>query len=370
MSSHWSAAAVASIVEAGHPTSPLITSADLKPIIPGLDLWDMWPVQTRDSDVAKIAGGALFMVLSAPASPDPDDRHAVARIRLLHRAGDEWRDLGPALPDGHAPGSREWAGSAVLSDDGARVMLYFTAAGTRDEPTLTYGQRLFETESQLVVRDGVPALIDWTLPIESVEADGEFYQRDMTGGGAIGTIKAFRDPTWLRDPADGAEYLLFSASLARSSSPWNGAVGLARRDGDRWRALPPIIDADGVNNELERPHIVICNGRYHCFWSTQRKVFADGGLVGPTGLYGMVADRLTGPWRPINGSGLVFANPTSAPFQAYSWLVLSDLSVLSFVDMVGLDRPPHNMAEARARFGGVPAPILRLRLDKDRAWLA
>jgi levansucrase len=50
--------------------------------------------------------------------------------------------------------------------------------------------------------------------------------------------------------------------------------------------------------------------------------------------------------------------------------VLSDLSVLSFADMVGLDRPPRDVAEARARFGGVPAPILRLRLDKDRAWLA
>ena len=136
-----------------------------------------------------------------------------------------------------------------------------------------------------------PALSDWTAPVESVVADGSTYTRDMTGGGAIGTIKAFRDPAWFRDPADGAAYLVFAASLAQSLSPWNGAVGIARRDHDTWVLLPPIISADGVNNELERPHLVHQNGRYYCFWSTQRKVFASPGPAGPNGLYGMVADR-------------------------------------------------------------------------------
>ena len=99
----------------------------------------------------------------------------------------------------------------------------------------------------------MPELTGWTAPLESVVADGVIYAKDMAGGGAIGTIKAFRDPAWFRDPADGAEYLVFAASLAQSSSHWNGAVGIARREGDRWALRAPIISADGVNNELERP---------------------------------------------------------------------------------------------------------------------
>lgn len=356
------------IADRPHSAAPVIRAEDIAPVIPGVDLWDLWPVQDRDGRVAEIAGGVLFMLLSAPALPDPNDRHAVARIKLMHRVGDAWRDLGPLLPDGHAPGSREWAGSAILSGD--RLTVYFTAAGTRGEAEVTFRQRLFETQARIVVIDGVPAPVDWTEPVESIVADGTTYLCDMAGGGAIGTIKAFRDPAWFRDPADGTEYLLFTASLATSSSDWNGAIGIARREDDRWTLLPPIITADGVNNELERPHIVMHEGRYHCFWSTQRTVFADRGPAGPNGLYGMVADAILGPWRPINGSGLVVANPDAAPFQAYSWLVLADLSVLSFVDLVAVDRPPEDAATARAHFGGTPAPVLQLRLDGDRAWLA
>ncbi|HTM96970.1 MAG TPA: glycoside hydrolase family 68 protein, partial [Croceibacterium sp.] len=66
----------------------------------------------------------------------------------------------------------------------------------------------------------------------------------------------------------------------------------------------------------------------------------------------------------LNGTGLVFANPPEAPAQAYSWLVLPDLSVTSFVDNWG--REP---AEPR-RFGASFAPALHLRLDGANAVLA
>jgi levansucrase len=368
--SPWRASAVATIDAAICPRIPLIGANDVRPLLPGVDLWDLWPVQARDGQTARIAGGELFLLLSAPALPDPEDRHAVARIRLMHRVADDWRDLGPLLPEGFAPGSREWAGSTVISDDGCIVTLYFTAAGARGEREVSFQQRLFETQGRLLVTAGVPTLTDWTAPVESVAPDGVIYVREMTGGGAVGTIKAFRDPAWFRDPADGAEYLLFTGSLAQSTSDWNGAVGIARRVDDRWTLLPPIITADGLNNELERPHIVMHGHRYHCFWSTQHKVFAAGGPAGPNGLYGMVADTIMGPWRPLNDSGLVLANPLEAPFQAYSWLVLADLSVLSFADMVGLKEPPANAAQARAHFGGAPAPVVQLRIEGDRAWLA
>jgi len=370
-SSQWTAAAVAAIGDTQLPAAPLITAEASKRLLPGIDLWDHWPVQELDGSVAQIAGGALMMMLSAPEQPDPDARHAIARIRLMHRTPSGWTDLGLLLPDEHCPGSREWAGSAVISPDHRRLTLYFTAAGVAGEARTSFTQRLFETAATLSVEQGQVVLGAWSTPRESVEPDDEYYMREMEGGGGIGTIKAFRDPAFFRDPADAREYLLFTASLAGSTSPWNGVVGIARRTAEGgWALLPPLLAADGLNNELERPHVIVRDDLYYLFWSTQRRVFAAGGPSGPNGLYGMVADRLAGPWRPINGTGLVLANPPEAPYQAYSWLVLADLRVLSFVDLVGLDRMPRDASEARAHFGGVPAPVLSLRLCGDRAMLA
>lgn len=60
----------------------------------------------------------------------------------------------------------------------------------------------------------------------------------------------------------------------------------------------------------------------------------------------------------------MFANPADAPAQAYSWLVLPDLGVITFVDDWGpieQDRP--------RRFGASFAPQLHLVLDGDTARL-
>jgi levansucrase len=45
-----------------------------------------------------------------------------------------------------------------------------------------------------------------------------------------------------------------------------------------------------------------------------------------------VADDVLGPWRPLNGTGLVAANPEEAPFQTYSWWVDASLDVWGFID--------------------------------------
>jgi levansucrase len=368
MTTPWLPAHVEAIDAAALPAAPLIDPARVERLLPGIDLWDYWPVQTPEGAAARIADGELCLFLSAPVVGDPEARHGLARLRFLHRGPAGWRDLGPLFPDGFTPGSREWAGSAVLEDD--RVSVYFTAAGEAGEAVPGFHQRLYVTQARLSAPGGVPALDGWTRPAELVRPDGATYVRDLVGGGGIGTIKAFRDPAFFRDPADGADYLLFAGSLAASASPWNGAIGVARRRTDGWALEAPLVAADGLNNELERPHAVAHAGRYYLFWSTQRHVFADGGPAGPTGLYGMVADRFAGPYAPLNGTGLVVANPPSAPAQAFSWLVLPDGRTLSFADSIGLPGRPRDAEEARRHFGGTPAPELRLRLDGASATLA
>jgi levansucrase len=360
----WSAADVARIADAETPTIPVITVKDVRTLIPGLDLWDSWPIQTRDGRTANIGGATLWMMLSSRALPDPALRHGEARIRLIAQTGGNWVDCGNLLADGFGPGTREWAGSAILGDDDRTVTLYFTATGRPDEP-FSFEQRLFETSGTL--RGDNRAIEGWSEPTEIVASDGHHYVDTYAHQGVPGLIKGFRDPGYFHDPADNCDCLVFTGSDGRDDHIYNGVVGLIARGADGWVLATPIYSATALCNELERPHIIHRDGLYYLFWSTQRHVFAPDGPTGPNGLYGAVADSLRGPYRPLNGTGLVAACPASEPTQSYSWLVLDTLEVVSFVDYWGMggralaDHPDL----VRSNFGGTVAPLFRIALDGD-----
>ncbi len=372
--SEWTANQVARIMAQTLPSIPVITAKDIAPILAGFDLWDLWPVQTIDGQTAYFDGYVVWMILSAPALPNPDDRHNIARIRMMTEKAGVWKDCGNLFPDGHCPGSREWAGSALYNPDNKQITSFHTAAGRRGTAP-TFEQRIFQTSAKLTVMDGIATAENWTTPQECFQSDGLNYVRVDQIEGRPGFIKGFRDPAHFRDPADDADYLLFTGSLGQSTNEWNGVIGIARSqtgNHDNWQLLPPLVSADGLCNEQERPHIIFCNGSYYLFWSSQNKVFAPGGPSGPTGLYGMVADKILGPYRPLNETGLVAANPADEPYQTYSWWVTDDLEVAGFVDLWGLkgriieDHPELR----RSQFGGTPAPRFRLELDGDIAQIA
>lgn len=352
---------------------PRIGADDAAPIIAGMDLWDCWPLAHPDGRTATVNGRHYWFFLSAPQFADPVERHAHARIRLLSRRADggaaDWRDHGHALPDGLTPGTREWAGSAVLEDDGAAVTLYYTVAGRRGEAVPSCEQRLCATRGALTP-DGIAG---WTEPTELFTPDETRYVRPFGPlDGLPGTIKAFRDPFFFRDPATGLDHIVFTASAAWSADPHNGMVGLATRHADGWRLADPLVEAIGVNNELERAQVHVRAGQYYLFWSTQTHTFGPAAPAGPNGLYGMVADRLAGPWRPLNGSGLVAANPADEQAQSYSWVVTGEDEVWSFVELWGLaGRSPADHPQLRrSQFGGTPAPIFHLRFDGDTVTIA
>jgi len=381
----WSAQHIAALRHTAATTISAIAPTDLAPVLPGTDLWDLWPLQLADGTTALFGGWSVWFVLSAPTLPDPELRHAIARIRLMTRrttasGTHQWRDCGHALPDGLCPGSREWAGSALFCPATHTVTLFHTAAGHRGEAQPSYAQRLFQTRGTLAMAaDGGARITGWSVPAESVVADDAHYIRVtstlMDAAEAVpGCIKGFRDPAHFQDPADGATYLLFTGSLRASASAWNGCIGIARAQDaglNAWHLLPPLITADGLNNEQERPHVIWHQGLYYLFWSTQRKVFAANGPSGPNGLYAMVAPALAGPWQPVNGSGLIAGNPAEAPYQAYSWWVSADLTVAGFVDLAGVAEGEQidDAAWRRAHFGGTPAPQFRIGLEGARGWV-
>lgn len=366
-SARWSADQISGIDRQTGWELPILRAGDVVPIRPDEVVWDMWQLADRRGGTVRCGKRSLWFFLAAPRAPDPDARHDVARITLCSHGADGWRDHGAALPPGLSPGSREWSGSTVLDEDGETVAMYFTAAGGAGRPA--FEQRLFATTGRLLMRDGEPRLDRWSPPIETVVADERVYARANQAAAVDDRIKGFRDPGYFHDPADGRDYLLFTGSAANSRDVHDGVIGLALHAGDRWRLRPPILSAIGVNSELERPHIVCHAGRYHLFWSTQAKRFSRAASTGVTGLYGMVADSLAGPWRPANGTGLVAGNPHAEPSQAYCWWVTGELDVASFVDHWGLGgtaaRPPSG-----DHFGGAPAPFFKLRIEGDAIRIA
>ncbi|MEJ7927312.1 glycoside hydrolase family 68 protein [Sphingobium sp. AN641] len=358
MTSSWTASLLRSRGDT-HTVIPAIPAGSLRQLVAGLHLWDFWPVYDAGGEVATVDRRQLWMALSAPDHLSRDQRHDRARIRLLSVTGTMWRDEGNLLPDGFSAGSREWSGCAFLNARTGSLTLYYTAAGERGETATTYRQRIFEAHGKL--RPGTPIVTtDWTDHRECLEADGTWYRPATETKAAPGFMTAFRDPYIVADPAGGEEYMLFAGSSPREDERYNGVVGVARRAGSRWIPQPPLISAVGVNMELERPHAIIFEGRYYLFWSTQSHTFHPR-IDAPTGLYGMVASAMMGPYVPINGNGLVMRNPSEAPSQTYAWQVLNDLSVVSFADLLP------GMPSAPPIFVGTIAPMMRLVLNGERA---
>ncbi len=371
--SHWTQLHLAHLDQREPPVAAFISAEDARPLLASLALWDIWPVQLDDGNVAEISGGSLWVMLSAPRRDDPNLRHDEARMRLFFRSSNEWHDCGNLLPDGFAPGNREWSGSTRVELETGEVTLWFTAAGHRDPNAPHYEQRLFHATGKLDVTGMHPSITDWHNLTQTVVNDGTYYADLAKNQGMPGHIKGFRDPYWFRDPANGKGYILFTGSkpVTDSRSSFDGVIGIAASldagDGteNSFSLLPALIDADGLVNELERPHIFVRDGLYYLFWSSQASVFAPDGPKGPTGLYGMVAPSLFGPYEPLNKSGLVLANPASEPFQAYAWQVVPSLDIVSFVDYWGLHGADiHSDPSIKAKqFGGTIAPMVRIGIS-------
>lgn len=363
-------------------------------------LWDTWLLRERDDAVASVGGYRVVFALTAPADMLPGKRHDVATIRYFYSAdGRTWHDGGPVFdpadadgpedPDdpgdsGWPLGSRQWAG-CTLHEDGD-LYVYYTAAGHRDEPELTYSQRIAVAEGGRIeaTDDGLAVEGPWEHSV-LLEPDGRYYETEAQSRGMIYT---FRDPWFFEDPATGRTYLLFEANTpvpegsdACGGDPvrqeFNGAVGIAESptgDPTDFELRPPLLDAVCVNQELERPHVVVRDGTYYLFLSSHQHTFAPG-LEGFDALYGFAADSLRGDYEPLNGSGLVLTNPANAPFQAYSWLAYphrEEVLVTSFFNYYDYARrslddvaqlPPE---EQIRRFGGTLAPTVRLELDGRR----
>ncbi|WP_458204453.1 glycoside hydrolase family 68 protein [Haladaptatus sp. NG-SE-30] len=372
--------------------TPAVTAQIIYPpdevIDPALHLWDTWVLRERDGSFAEIDGWRVIFALTAPAEMLPGKRHDAATIRYFYsRDGREWMTGGPVFDPEHSLGSRQWAGSAMYDREADELYLYYTAAGRDASTELTYEQRIaVATGGNLTTDDDDVTLSGpWNHEV-LLAADGDWYETQQQAEQESDLIYTFRDPWFFEDPQTDETCLLFEANTPVPDDQcggdderrvFNGCIGVAvSESGDptEWELQRPLLDGACVNQELERPHIVVHDGRYYVFTPSHEHTFAPG-LRGFDGLYGFVADSLRGEYEPLNDSGLVVANPHNAPFQAYSWLAYGhrdDLLVTSFFnyyDLGGLhlDEVGHLEPDSqREKFGGTLAPTLSLELRDDR----
>lgn len=362
--------------------------------------WDWWPVRTRSGEVAEIDGYQIAIALTAPADILPGKRHDIAthRYGLSSDGGQTWELGGEVFGSEDPLGSRQWAGSAMYDEDQNKLYAFYTIAGETGDPVeeaaasqepdeesepgpsggpirpgISYRQQMGLATADVVTGDDGVGFENWTdHEVLFSGNDTDLYAATEGTAGGAGSIDAFRDPWLYQDPDTGEEYVLFTATMPRAECDGDGVVGIARATSDDLRSfeiLPPLLDGHCVNNELERPHIIDRNGETYLLFTTHAHTFRDG-TSGPEGYYGFVAPDLFGPYEPLNGTGLVLANPDNQPYQAYSWMGLPNGLVTSFfqyfdlpdgveLSYVGSQQPEFQLEH----FGGTFAPTLALEFD-------
>jgi len=399
--------------------------ADFPATNPDVWVWDTWTLIDKKANQFSYNGWEVIFCLTADknAGYGFDDRHTHARIGYFYRragipasqrpVNGGWIYGGHLIPEGAQEQvfagttytiTAEWSGSMRLLDPTSnQVSLFYTdMAFNRDAS----GQDI--TPSQAVITQSLGQIhadfthvwfTGFTKHTPLLRPDGVLYQN-----GAQNPYYNFRDPFTFEDPQHpGVNYMVFEGNTAgqrgvanctaedlgyRANDPHaetvqqvldsgayyqKAAIGLAvAQDSSlsKWKFLPPLISANCVNDQTERPQMYIKDGKYYIFTISHRTTYAAG-VDGPDGVYGFVGNGIRSDFQPMNyGSGLMLGNPTDLneaagtdydanqnqnprAFQSYSHYVMPDGLVESFIDTV------------EGRRGGALSPTVKVRIRGD-----
>lgn len=356
-------------------------------------VWDTWPLTDARGNQYSYNGWTVIFSLTADpyAGYTFDDRHWHARIGYWYRRASApqdapWTYGGHLFPDGASPGQAEWSGSTRIFS-GNSVTAFYTATTTEPKPNTA---KIVSTPGQIHSNATGIWFTGFRRHTVLLEPDGEWYQT-----GPQNPFFSFRDPFTFRDPQHpGRTFMVFEGNTGGVRGEYrctaadlgdsgedpdevtaSGAnyqlanIGLAvatNRALTRWSFLPPILSANCVNDQTERPQFVIrkIDGewKYYLYTISHDFTFAAG-VRGPDGVYGFVGDGIRSDFEPLNGGGLVLGNPTDLnllstdllqnprQFQAYSHYVMPGGLVESFIDNV------------EGRRGGTLAPTVKVDVD-------
>jgi levansucrase len=246
--------------------------------------------------------------------------------------------------------TEEWSGSATLTSDG-KVRLFYTDRDSWAPASGHYGKQTLTTAQVNVSQPDAGTLkIDGVQDYKSIfDGDTKLYQTALQGFQASDPSTNTWDNHTLRDPHyvedNGHKYLVFEANTGTEdgyqgeeslynrayyggNKPFfqaeldkllqspkkqtaelaNGALGMIELNDDYTlkKVMKPLIASNTVTDEIERANIFKMNGKWYLFTDSRgSKMTIDG--IGPKDVYmlGFVSDSINGPYKPLNGSGLV-----------------------------------------------------------------
>lgn len=320
-----------------------------------LDVWDTWPLQNADGTVANYNGYEVVFGLAG----DPKVSSDTFIYLFYKKAGDQsldaWKNAGRVFKDNDkmVPNdtilnnqSEEWSGSATMTKDG-KVRLFYTNRQPWDVDKGFFGKQTLTT-AQINVSE--PS--NGTLQVNGVEdlksifdGDGKMYQTvdQAFRAGDYSDNHTLRDPHYVED--NGHKYLVFEANTGSETGYQgqsmfsnkayyggdddffkseyqkvmnnpsrnymtiaNGALGIIELNNDYSlkKVMKPLIASNTVTDEIERANIFEKDGKWYLFTDTRgAKMFVDGVDAEDIYMLGYVADSIDGPYKPLNGSGLV-----------------------------------------------------------------
>ncbi|MEW1807215.1 glycoside hydrolase family 68 protein [Pseudarthrobacter sp. NPDC080039] len=407
--SKWTRADAKQIMAQSDPTvapgqnsmSPDVTMPEIPEDFPAMNddvwVWDTWSLTDENANQISYKGWDVIFSLVADrhAGYGFDQRHWNARIGYFFRktnadpAKDKWNYGGHLFLDNTSIGNTEWSGSTRLMQ-GDHVNVFYTATTFHDVAERNAGGGGIAPDAAIakalgnIHADKNGVTFDGFQHTKLLEPDGKMYQTKAQNPGF-----AFRDPYTFVDPAHpGKTYMVFEGNTAGNRGDYqckgddlgyrpgdpkaenvtdvqnSGAyyqtanVGLAvadNKDLTKWSFLPPILSANCVNDQTERPQIFIQNengkNKYYLYTISHQFTYAAG-MRGPDGVYGFVGDGIRSDFQPVNNSGLALGSPTDLnlpannpsgsisgqqngrQFQAYSHYVQPGGLVQSFIDNV------------------------------------
>ena len=320
-------------------------------------LWDFWLVSPDEWRDAR----ALYHLyyLQAPRSlHDPDLRHRVATVG--HAVSPDlrrWMHRGTVLEAG-LPGSWDdraiWTGSVTIRD-GLAYMFYTGLSQAEQAPVQRIGLAISADLEHWERHPGNPLL----------EVDTRWYEPQSVEQWGIQT---WRDPYVVYASDEQAYYMFLSARVNEGSYDGRAVIGLARSTNLlSWEILPPV-SIPGDFMEMEVPQVVPLNGRYYLLFCATRHA---GARLSPlqseswVGTHYLVADKLTGPYRPLSDEPLV-ADALGTYYAGK--LVLESAGSLSFMAWRQWDEAGNfcgslsDPAEVHVLPGG------RLYVDQQQLW--
>lgn len=387
--SHWTISQALKIED----NQPTIVAPRLPYDFPVMDEWEMiWDsgcLRTMHCESVSYNGWyVLWSLACTKTTLDPNqlanqwnNRNNTAFIGYWYsRDGQHWTFGGRLLNKSADIRPQEWSGNLVMREGTQNTvdMFYTSVAGGGATSVIALSTGKIYADDEKVWFTG------FTETIDMINPDGINYANPTQD-----QYFDWRDPYPFINPGDGEVYCLFEGNVAGDRGSFvlsdnetgilppnytvgGGAVygaaamGIAKLnsgsyatssfDTTQWTQLPPLISALGVNDQLERNHLVI-RGKYTYLYGISHHGTYSGGLNGPDGIYGFVSENgIFGPYEPLNGTGLALGNPTSQPYQSYSYFVDSEGYVQSFMDTL------YNPNGNGTKIGGTLGPTLKLEM--------